>query len=322
MELRQLAALVALADHGTFTAAADSLHTVQSNVSAHVARLEREVGAVLFDRGNGRLTPEGEVVADRARRIQGELAALVSDVSAFAHDVSGHVRIGIIATTARWLAPLLLTAMEEAHPRVRVVVVDASTTSLAPQVISGRLDLAVINLPLEDPDLAVTELFSEDLLIVTPPGHPIGRLDTVGLDELGDVALLLPPPGTALRQELDAAAAAAGVVLQARAEVDGPHLLASLVHDGRGVGIVPATAVRDTSGAGPAGGIGPGRRDARWDRVVLAGLPRRHVGVAQRRHSMPAAPVRALQAVLAEVIAHHADGEAGVHAAPSPARPG
>ncbi|MHB8670489.1 MAG: LysR family transcriptional regulator [Acidimicrobiales bacterium] len=318
MELRQLAALVALADHGTFTAAADSLHTVQSNVSTHVARLEREVGAVLFDRGNGRLTPEGEVVADRARRIQGELDGLVSDVAAFAHDVSGHVRIGIIATTARWLAPLLLNAMEEAHPRVRVVVVDASTTSLVPQVVSGRLDLAVINLPLDDPDLAVAELFSEDLLVVAPPGHPIGRLETVGLDELGDVALLLPPPGTALRQELDAAASAAGVVLQARAEVDGPHLLASLVHDGRGVGIVPATAVRDASGSGAAG-RGSG---APWDRVVLRGLPRRHVGVAQRRRSMPAAPVRALQSVLAEVIALHADGEAGVHAAPRPATSG
>ncbi|HET7721324.1 MAG TPA: LysR family transcriptional regulator, partial [Acidimicrobiales bacterium] len=73
MDLRQLAALVAVAETGTFSAAAEALHTVQSNVSTHVARLERELGVTLVDRAAGRLTEEGELVVARARRIQGEL---------------------------------------------------------------------------------------------------------------------------------------------------------------------------------------------------------------------------------------------------------
>jgi LysR family hydrogen peroxide-inducible transcriptional activator len=68
MDLRQLAALVAVADEGTFSAAADALHTVQSNVSTHVRRLERELGTQLVDRAGNRLTEEGEVVVARARR--------------------------------------------------------------------------------------------------------------------------------------------------------------------------------------------------------------------------------------------------------------
>src|SRR5258708_39078279 len=68
MDLRQLAALVAVAETGTFSAAADVLHTVQSNVSTHVARLERELGVTLVDRAAGRLTEEGEAVVARARR--------------------------------------------------------------------------------------------------------------------------------------------------------------------------------------------------------------------------------------------------------------
>ena len=69
MDLRQLQALLAVAEHGTFSAAADALATVQSNVSTHVRRLERELGATLVDRHAGQLTQEGEAVVERARRI-------------------------------------------------------------------------------------------------------------------------------------------------------------------------------------------------------------------------------------------------------------
>src|SRR5438874_1871649 len=111
MDLRQLAALVAVAEHGTFSAAADALHTVQSNVSTHVARLERELGTTLVDRSAGRLTEEGELVVARARRVHAELDALAADVASLRHEVEGTTRVGVIGTTARWLVPTLLTAM-------------------------------------------------------------------------------------------------------------------------------------------------------------------------------------------------------------------
>src|SRR5688572_17133886 len=101
MDLRQLHALVAVAEHGTFSAAADALATVQSNVSTHIRRLERELGTTLFDRQGGGLTQEGEVVVERARRVHAELEALIADVAALKHDVTGRVRAGVIGTTAR-----------------------------------------------------------------------------------------------------------------------------------------------------------------------------------------------------------------------------
>ena len=153
MDFRQLAAVVAIAEHGGFSAAARALHTVQSNVSTHVARLERELGVVLVDRSTGRLTPEGETVVSRARRVQAELDALTADVASINREVSGPARIGIIGTTARWLTSHLLSAISESYPLVRVVVVDATTTSLLPQLDTGRLDLAVIALPVHDTDI-------------------------------------------------------------------------------------------------------------------------------------------------------------------------
>ena len=90
MDLRQLAALVAVADPGSFSAAARALHTVQSNVSTHVARLERELGVTLVDRTGGWLTEEGEAVVRRARRMQAELDALDADVASLRDEVTGH----------------------------------------------------------------------------------------------------------------------------------------------------------------------------------------------------------------------------------------
>ena len=89
MELKHLQALLGIADTGSFSAAATSIGTVQSNVSAHVARLERELDVQLVDRASGRLTEEGEVVVTRARRMMSELDAMVSDVVSMRHQVRG-----------------------------------------------------------------------------------------------------------------------------------------------------------------------------------------------------------------------------------------
>ncbi|HZU79000.1 MAG TPA: LysR family transcriptional regulator, partial [Acidimicrobiales bacterium] len=168
MELRHLQALVAVAEHGSFSSAADALGTVQSNVSSHVARLERELGATLVDRSAGRLTPEGEVVVARAYRVVGELEALTADLGALREEVAGFVRAGMIGTTARWLVPLLLAELQLRHPKLRLMVAEGTNTLLEPQLAAGRLDIAVVTLPLAGRDLVFEPLFEEDLVLVVP----------------------------------------------------------------------------------------------------------------------------------------------------------
>lgn len=294
MDLRQLQALVAVADHGSFTAAADALATVQSNVSAHIARLEKELGVVLVHRAGGRLTEEGETVVERARRIEAELDALVADVTSLGHEVTGRVRLGVIGTTARWLAPRILEAMSEHHPAVQVVMVDATSTSLEPQLANGRLDLAVINLPVENPDLITEPLFSEDLLLFVPTGHPFAERSELDLDDLEELRLLLPPPGTSFRDVLDDAAAAIGVSLRPHAELDGLRLIASLAIAGYAPAILPASAV-------------PEHLRGNSRPVSVHGLPHRHVGLARRRRGLPSAPSRAMLEMLRTLGASSTD---------------
>ena len=297
MDLRQLAALTAVADHHSFSAAARALHTVQSNVSTHVARLEREVGAVLVDRASGQLTDAGELVVGRARRVQAELEALSADVASSLGEVSGQVRLGIIGTTGRWLVPDLLARAAETHPKVRLVTVDATTTSLVPQLASGRLDLAVVNLPVNDPDVDVEVLFEEEHVVLVPQGHPLAEVGELALSDLADTPLLLEPPGTGFRDDLDADAERAGVTLVPQAEVDGMRLLASLAYQGYGAAILPASAIVEWT-------------DGTWRTIPLQGTTPRSVGLATPRRGRLSAPARAIldlvQAVVAADVPHRA----------------
>ena len=285
MDLRQLYALTAIADHGSFSAAASALHTVQSNVSSHIARLEKELGVELVDRQRGQLTEEGVIVVERARRVSTELDALVTDLAAMRNEVIGTVRMGMIGTTARWLTPVLLDALGRRHPLVRLVIVEGTSTTLEPRVASGALDLAVVNLPLATQELSSRPFFDEDLVLVVPSDHPFAAYKQVALADLDGMELLMPARGTQYRQELDESARRAGVTLVARAELDGLRLIASLTLRGYGPAILPAT--------GAAG--------ERPDYIGLPvlGLSRRRVGTVLRR-GRPSAPTRAVLALLEE----------------------
>lgn len=298
MDLRQLAALAAVADTGSFSAAARRLHTVQSNVSTHVARLERELGTTLVDRSTGQLTEEGEVVVARARRIHHELDSLRADVDSLLREVAGPVRLGCLGTVSRWLVPRLLRLMQERHPQVEVVVVDATTTSLLPQIVVETLDLAVVNLPVGDPDIVTEVLFDEERVLLVPHGHPLADHDRIDLVSLADHELLLEPRGTPFRDELDEQAAAAGVTMRAQAEIDGIRLLTSLAFEGFGAAMVPATAV-------------PVWADDACRRVVIDGLSPRSVGLAHPRRSRLSAPARAVRTAIRDLVAR-ADQD-GIH---------
>lgn len=290
MDLRHLQALLGIADTGSFSAAAAALGTVQSNVSAHVARLERELEVVLVDRSSGRLTEEGEVVVARARRMIGELDAMVADVVAMRHEVRGLVRLGMIGTAGRWLVPPLFSALRTRHPQIRLTVTDGTNTTLEVQLVSGQLDVATVTLPVHSDELTTSPLFEEDLVLVVPATHPLAQATgPLALADLADLELLLPPPGTALREEMDAAARAAGVELRASMELDGLRMIASLTFDGHGPSILPATAV-------------PVHLRAGFHRLPITGLPPRRVGVALRLRGAPSAPSRVVIDFLHSIV--------------------
>ncbi len=299
MDRKQLRTLLAVCEHRSFSAAATALGTVQSNVSAHVSRLENELGVTLVDRATTEPTQEGLVVLDRARRIEGEFDSLASDLAFLRDVVVGTVRLGVIGTTARWLVPPLLEAVWREYPEVRVVVLDAPSSALVLETTTGTVDLAVVNLPIEHPDIDVEVLFTEDRILIAPEGHPLHDHETVSLEELAEHELLLEAPGTAFRDVLDTAATEAGVVLRARAEFDGMRLLASLAFAGFGAGVVPASAI-------PRGLGGP------WRSIPVVGVPRRKVGLIRAHRGMPSAAARVIGELVTRIVAEEGEARATV----------
>jgi DNA-binding transcriptional LysR family regulator len=232
--------------------------------------------------------------------VAAELEALVADVAALRNELAGTVSLGVLGTTGRWLAPRLLTTLADRHPGIRLVVIEGTTTSLEPQLLGGRLDLALVNLPVPGPDLQAAPLFDEDLVLVVPAGHPLAGRREVKLADLEGLPLLLPLRGTAFRDDIEAAARAAGVTLTARTELDGVRLLASLAFEGNGPAILPATAV-------------PRYLEDRWRPLAVRGLPRRRIGLAHRRRWLPSPPAKAVQGLIQEIVHAGTPAHPGLH---------
>lgn len=300
MDLRQLTTLVAIADHGSFSAAARSLYTVQSNVSSHIARLEKELGVMLVDRQRGGLTDDGVVVVEKARRVLHELDDITAEMASRGDEVRGDTRLGVLGTTARWLLPQLLGHLNKQHPGVHVTVHEGNTTNLIPRLVSQQIDAAIVHLPVDDPEVTVDPLFAEDLVLLVHNRHHLSKYDTVALADLAFEPLMLPPTGAALRRVIDRAASSCGVELQPQVEIDGVRLLTSLAFEGFGAAIVPATSV-------------PRWLKGDFKRITVPELPRRVVGWVQRRRPTPGTPTRALQSVLREVVATQGAKQPGVY---------
>ena len=305
MEIRHLATLIAIADHGSFSAAARALGTVQSNVSAHIARLEKELGATLVERTNGTLTEQGAVVVERGRRIIHELQDIEADIHSDDSVVEGDTRIGCIGTTGRWLMPRLLGALAKQHPGIHATIHEGSTSTLVPRLIDGQLDAAIVHFPVDAPELQLEPLFSEDLILLVHEDHEWSKLESISLTELATKPILLAPRNTSLRRIIDRAAGNQRVALTAQAEIDGVRLLASLAFDGFGPAIVPATSVPDWL-------VGP------FARVALPELPKRAVGWATRRRPLPNKATRATFDILRATIARVGDRQPGITTSVSP----
>jgi LysR family hydrogen peroxide-inducible transcriptional activator len=301
MEIRQLESLVSIAEHGTFSRAAEALGTVQSNISNRVARLEAELGTELVDRASGNLTESGVVVVERARRILSELRAIASDVSELNADIRGVVTLGMIGTAGRWIVPLLLENLRLRFSKINLRISEGTNSALEPRLVNGQLDLAVLAWPVMAEELSEVDLFTEDLVVIAPRDHPLAQLKgPLPFATLAQHEILLPLRGTPIRREIDEAARVAGIELHPLVELDGLRTIASMTFDGHGPSILPATM------------LSPHLR-ANFVALPIENIAKRRVVLASRRFGFPAAPVRAIHALLEDVVANATNPPEGVY---------
>lgn len=290
MELRHLDTLVAIAEEGSFTAAADAMATVQSNVSEQVRQLESELGARLLERGRrgATLTECGEVVLDRARRIRRELEAMRGDLSMLQGLEAGDASFGIVGTASRWVVPPLVAELRVRAPGVRLRVVEAASERLMGEVLTGELAQAIVTEPVADRRLLAETILAEGLVAVVPrdvqlPAPPVPLRSVMAL------GLVLPPPENPLRHEVEVAAAAQGLEVRVAVEVEGIRLVADLVAAGAGASVLPETAVP------------PELTEVRT--VPIAGMPPRRLALVSLRDTRLSLADGAVREAVLDVVA-------------------
>ncbi|MGA9856984.1 MAG: LysR substrate-binding domain-containing protein [Solirubrobacteraceae bacterium] len=251
MELRQLRYFVALAEELNFTRAAASEHIAQPALSQQIRRLEEEVGLPLVERTTRHvtLTAAGELLAVRARRILAELESANTELQGLRGIDAGHVMIGAMHTMGPVDLSLALAVFNERHPNVGLTVREASSEEMAEMLRVDEIDLAFLSVTerVEAHGLGLTQLVSEELVVLLPPTHPLAGRPEVRMAELSRERFIAFRKGARLRELLTAAGRDAGFEPRVTLETNESRRVRRLVARGLGVAILPRS---DAEGPG------------------------------------------------------------------------
>jgi DNA-binding transcriptional LysR family regulator len=248
VEVRHLAALRAVAEEGTFGAAALKLGYAQSAISQQIAALERYVGHRLFDRPGGsrpvQLTRAGELLLGHAESIMTRLSAARADLGSLVEEdgCGTAIRIGAYQSVARTILPLMLVELGADSSEVPFELRESHDYGVLLDLVErGELDLAFTELPVPEGPLEVARLMDDPYVLIVPDEHPYALLGRpLTLEELADERLIMFKCGARPRL-LDTFALHGLEPRLARTVEDGGTLL-GLVAAGIGVGLVPRLA--------------------------------------------------------------------------------
>ena len=187
MELHQLRYLVAIAETGNFTRAAERSHITQPSLSQQVINLEKEVGHKLFHRLGRKavLTEAGATFLERARRILFEVENAAKELQDHPA-LDRRITVGALPTVAPYLVAPLIARCRETHPNLLVHMREDFLSDLSRAVLEGELDLAVVTLPIKDHRLSIEPLLTEPLLLVVGKGHPLTGRSEITANDLAD----------------------------------------------------------------------------------------------------------------------------------------
>ncbi len=245
--LRQLQYLKLLAEHGSFSRAAEAAHVTQPTLSAGIQELEKVLGAPVVDRARSGviLTQMGEEAVRRGGQILAQAEDMVQAAHSAGQPLSGRFRLGVIPTVAPFLLPKALPVLREAFPKLRLFLREDLTHRLIAALKAGALDAALIALPYNTAGLEVARVADDELLAALPANHRLVGSGPLALERMEGEDLILLEDGHCLR---DHALAACGLE-PPKAYGEGGFAATSLptlvqmVGSGLGVSFLPAMAV-------------------------------------------------------------------------------
>jgi LysR family hydrogen peroxide-inducible transcriptional activator len=247
MNLRDLAYLVAVAEHRHFGKAAEACYVSQPTLSTQIKKLERELGVELIERTPRQvmLTDVGERVVDRARGILGEVDAIRGIARRAQDPEAGTLRMGLFPTLAPYLLPHVVPRLHQRFPELELLLVEEKTEVVLDQLRDGRLDVGLLALPVLDDQLCREELFTEDFVLAVPADHRLARdPGPVDLSVLVGEPVLLLEEGHCLRDQALDVCRLAGADERSGFRATSLETLRQMVAAGVGVTLLPELAVQ------------------------------------------------------------------------------
>jgi len=288
LEIRHLRAIDAIVREGTVTAAADRLHLTQSAVSHLLKDLEARLGVELFRRDRGMIpTEEGRRLFESAGPVLKEVERAEYDVEQLREGHRGVLRLATECYTCYHWLPSILNRFSRAHPGIDLQIVSDATLDPLASIRAGGLDLAVVHRPpVDDPEIAIAELFTDELVAAVWPGHPLAGRSHLEPEDFVDQTLILhskPEDSTVMKTFLGPA----GAVPERILELQLSEAVIETVKSGIGMTVMARWAIAPQVDAG----------DLVELRLSEDGLRRKwYAATATRRAEWP--PIRSLVALL------------------------
>lgn len=205
MNLNQLRVFYEAARAGSFTVAAKSLFITQPAVTAQMKSLEDQCNLKLFKKKGRRLylTDEGSTLFEYVRKIfdyEKEVEGVIEELRELKR---GILRLGTSKAYARYIMPFLISGFREAYPHIKVYLDEGSSLDMARSLLSLKNEVAVIAKVEDDPDITYLPFSQEELLLVLPPQHPLGKRKTITVEDLVREPIIMKELGSGTRKKVN-----------------------------------------------------------------------------------------------------------------------
>ncbi len=292
LKLKDLRYLVAVADLRHFGRAAARCFVSQPTLSAQLKKLEQSLGVQLIERApnNVSLTPTGEEIVARARRIIEASDEVVTLARSQRDPLAGRLSVALLPTIGPYLLPRVAPLIRKTLPRLQLRLYEYTTAAMLERLHAGDLDVGILALPVEMQGLESRELYREPFLVALPERHPLAAHDTVRVADLKGETLLLLEDGHCLRDQALEVCSRVGVREQQDFRATSLETLRQMVATGAGITLLPELSGRGAYRSARGVVLRPFARPA----------PVRHIGALWRRSSARRAAIDALCTLLAE----------------------
>ncbi|MEJ2141084.1 MAG: DNA-binding transcriptional regulator OxyR [Gammaproteobacteria bacterium] len=249
MNLRELEYLVAVDEEQHFHRAAERCFVSQPTLSGQLKKLEEELGVLLVERNNRQvaMTQAGKAIAEQARKILAETRSIKDMAQYFQDPLVGDLHVGIIPTLAPYLLPIIMPALKQQFPRLKIWLYEYQTRPLLEKMRRAELDVLILALPVEAHEFTELDLFREPFRLAVNKSEKLAKQKSITMGDISKHELLLLEEGHCLRGHILDACVIADVTESSQFQATSLETLRHMVGEGMGMTLIPELAVPATT---------------------------------------------------------------------------